>query len=410
MKFTDNISYWFTGLFRVWRREFRHIFSDMGAMLFFFALPTLYPIVYSLIYNPEVVSKIPVAVVDNSRTAASRELTRMIGSTEAVQIFDYSPDLEAARRLMNEHKVYGILEIPSDYARKLGRGEQAVTSFYAEMDLLLRYRTFVEALTNVQLAMATEMQTKKVGDIGLVAEPLAQVPVTSESIMLGDPTQGFASFIMPGIIVLILQQSIVLGVCILAGASKERRRRNGGLDPLEADAPASAQLLGRLLCYLTIYTPLTYYLLHLVPMMFGFPHIGDMWQWVSFIVPMIICSVFFGRCFSAFVTDRESSFLVVVFTSVFFLFLSGLTWPRFAMNGFWTLVSDMVPATWGIDGFLGINVNGGNLSTASEPYRNLWLLSALYFALSYVFLRIRRSYDRRLRSDGAVAQQVENQG
>ena len=42
---TMSVARWFTGLFEVWRREFRLVFTDAGVLLFFFALPTLYPVV-----------------------------------------------------------------------------------------------------------------------------------------------------------------------------------------------------------------------------------------------------------------------------------------------------------------------------------------------------------------------------
>ncbi len=63
---------WLKSLFMVWRCETRLVFSDMGVLLFFFALPLAYPIVYTLIYNPEIVEESPVVVVDRSRTAESR--------------------------------------------------------------------------------------------------------------------------------------------------------------------------------------------------------------------------------------------------------------------------------------------------------------------------------------------------
>ncbi len=56
---------------RVFRNEFRLMLHDAGVLLFFVALPLLYPIVYTLIYNPEVLRKLPVAVVD--------EVTVMLG-------------------------------------------------------------------------------------------------------------------------------------------------------------------------------------------------------------------------------------------------------------------------------------------------------------------------------------------
>ncbi|MDE5804726.1 MAG: ABC transporter permease, partial [Paramuribaculum sp.] len=109
-----SILSWFTTLFRVWRREFRLILSDEGVLIFFLGLTIGYPLIYTIIYNPETVREIPIVVVDQSRTARSRDLTRMIDATPAMQVYDYAPTVGDARRIHNEHKAYGILLIPSD--------------------------------------------------------------------------------------------------------------------------------------------------------------------------------------------------------------------------------------------------------------------------------------------------------
>ena len=82
-KYRDN---WLTSLFKVWRREFYLVFHDAGVLLFFFALPLMYPVVYTIIYNPEVIRDMPVAVVDHSRTAQSRELARMVDATDGLEV------------------------------------------------------------------------------------------------------------------------------------------------------------------------------------------------------------------------------------------------------------------------------------------------------------------------------------
>lgn len=383
----NGILTWFTTLFQVWRREFRMVFSDLGVMLFFFLLPLMYPVVYTLIYNPETVKDIPIVIVDRSRTPQSRELARMVDATDAIKIYDYAANLNDARKIQNEHNAFGILEIPSDYAKKIGRGEQAVATFYSDMSLLLRYRAFVSALTDVQLAAGTKIQQEKIAMIGLPGQMVSGTPVNSEAIMLGDPTQGFASFIIPGILVLILQQSLILGVTMLAAGSSERRRRNGGIDPLAIPAGAGTTIIGKTLCYICIYIPICIYILHIVPLIFSLPHIGKLSEFMMFILPMLIASSFLAITISVFVTERESSMLVIVFTSVVFLFLSGLTWPRYAMNGFWQLVGDCIPATWGVEGFIRMNSNGSILAQESHPYAMLWLLSGIYFITAYIITR-----------------------
>lgn len=356
-------------------------------MLFFFFLTIAYPIVYTVIYNPEIVENIPIAVVDNSRSVESRKLARMIDATQGVEVFQYVPNLQEGRRLQNEHQVYGILEIPEDYAKKIGRGEQGVVTFYAEMSLLLRYRTFMSALTDVQLACGADIRQQTIDRIGLPAQDMASMPIESESIMLGDPTQGFASFIMPGVLILILQQSMLLGITMLAAGSKKRRRRFGGIDPEAIQASPLATIWGKTLCYVTLYLPVCVYVLDLVPILFNLPHIGDFRQMYLFVFPMLVATAFLGQTISIFVTERESSMLVIVFTSVVFLFLSGLTWPRYAMNSLWTLVGDAVPATWGIEGFIRMNSNGSPLWEQAHPYTMLWMLAAIYMVTSYLVVR-----------------------
>lgn len=382
-----HIKNWFRALLLVWRREFKLVFSDPGVMLFFFALPTLYPVVYTLIYNPEIVREMPVAIVDNCRTGESRELARMIDAAESMHVMGYATDLQEARRWMNSHDCFAIVEIPRDYSKRIGRGEQAVVPFYAEMSLLLRYRAMLSSLTDISLANGADIRATTLAAAGIPGSGESASPVNTEAHFLGDPDQGFASFVIPGIIILILQQSLVLGVTMLGGGAAERRRRNGGIDPLRIAAPPSATCIGKALCYLVLYLPLTIYILYFVPELFLLPHNGSIVDALLFIMPMLLASIFMGMVLQVFVTERESSLLVIVFTSVIFLFLSGLTWPRYAMNWFWTLMGDCVPATWGVEGFIRINSNGGTLAQNSHPYIMLWVLAGVYFIGAYCYWR-----------------------
>lgn len=394
-----KINDWFSGVSRTFAREMSLVLKDIGVIIFFFGLPLLYPIVYTLIYNPELVRDIPVAVVDDCRTAQSRELARMADATEAMNIMGYPANMGEARRLMNEKECYGILYIPEDYSRRIGRGEQGVVAFYSEMSLLLRYRAFVSALTDLQLQTGAQIRRELLDALGASSVGQSSSPVSNEAYFIGDPTQGFASFIIPGIIILILQQSMLLGVTMLAGNSAERRRRNGGIDPLAVQCPQSAGMIGRMLCYIVVYIPMTIYVLHFIPMMFDLPHIGDAADYLLFIVPLLVASAFLGMTLQIFVKERESSMLVVVFTSLVFLFLSGLTWPRYAMSPLWKMAGDCVPATWGVEGFIQINCNGGTLSEAAHPYMMLWVLAAVYFLTAYAVI----AWQRRRVSQRAVS-------
>lgn len=390
-KLITNLSYWWTDLFKVWRREFYIVTTDVGAMVFFFALPLLYPLVYTLIYNPEIIEEIPFAVVDNCRTPDSRELVRMIDATQSMKSIGYASSLEEARQWHAEKVCYGIIVIPEDYSRKIARGEQAVVPFYSDMSLLMRYREYLSTLTDIQLATGAQIRQAQIDAAGLDTLSLPTNSVGTQSTFLGNPQQGFASFVMLGILILILQQSLILGVTMLGGTARERRRLNNGRDPLAVNASPTATLIGKSLCYVVIYLPLLIYVLHIVPWIFNLPMAEHSFDALLFVLPMLFASVFMGMSLQALVKERETSMLVVVFTSVVFLFLSGLTWPQYAMHYPWDTLSQLIPATWGIEGFVSINSNGATLALNASSYIMLWMLSATYFmsALLFNFTQLR---------------------
>lgn len=377
------ISNWFRSLAIVFAQEWRIVLRDPGVLIFFILLPVAYPVIYTLVYNPEVVRKMPVAVVDNSRTEASRKFVRDLNASPSIEVYDYYANLNDAKIPMAENKVYGILLIPEDYSKAIGRAEQAHVTFFADMSLMLRYRTFAFALTDVQMKAINDITAERLDMAGELGESIGGLPVDSESFILGDTEQGFASFIMPGILVLILQQSMILGIVLIMGTSRQRRRLNGGRDPLmPVDRPASAFVLGKALCYTIFYIAPAIFALHWIPELFNLPHIGSAVQYLLFILPLLLASAFFGMTLGWMAKDRESVFLIIVITSVFFLFLSGLTWPRYAMPEFWQIVGNFVPATWGVEGFILINSNNATLAEVSTSYYWLWGLTIAYFVTS----------------------------
>lgn len=376
---------WFVDIARVFRREMSLIVSDMGVMIFFVLLPLAYPIVYTLIYNPEVVRNVPVVVVDDSRTPQSRELVRQASAAPAFGLYGYASDMTEAKKLWAEHQVYAIMHIPSDYDKDIARGEQTHVTMFCDMSLLLRYRSLLSAMTSLQIKLAEDITEERVELYAGAFTGMAGLPVESENHFLGDTQQGFASFVIPGIVVLILQQSMLLGIGMLGGTSRERRRANGGIDPLEVrDASTFSTVWGKALAYIVFYIVPTMFLLRFIPIIFNLPHHGDPVDYLLFIFPMVVATAFLGQALVAIIKEREYVFLYIVFTSVVFLFLSGLTWPRYAMSRFWMAVGNLVPATHGVEGFIRINSNAATLYDNKHTFVALWILSGLYFVLAMI--------------------------
>ena len=351
MKFFHSIRIGLADIYYIWRREYRAVFQDFGVILFFFALPFVYPIVYAAVYNPEVVRDVPMVVVDNARTPLSRELAREMDATPNARIVSYCANMDEAKRMMHEKNCYGILFIPSDFSQKIERGEQSVVSFYSDMSILLNYKGFLIALTDVTMNLGGRLQTQSLGGATQEQINVATQPIPYVSVNLYNPESGLASFLLPAILILILQQSLILGIGMLAGGIYEHHQLHlfySGREHMHNNV--LHLVIGKALCYFSLYVLCTAYILHFIPWLFKFPQIGSQVEIYSFAVPFLLSSIFFGMTLSVFVRERESSFLLFVFTSVIFLFISGITWPRYAMPEYWQWLGAIIPSTWGIEG------------------------------------------------------------
>lgn len=372
------------GVFNVYCQEFKVILHDPGVILFITFLPLVYPIIYSLIYNPELVKEVPMVVVDHDRSPLSRELVRNLNACDEVWVRGYAADLNEARFAMDSHKCFSILEIPEGFGRNVGRNEGGNAALYCDMSLLLRYRGFLVAATNVAQEMGSELQREDINEITPLAGTIMSgdlLPV--ESISMGNIRNGFDSFIMPAVLILIIHQCIVLAIGMLGGARREKSSLIG-YDPHNNSRYVFGTMLGQSLCLLTLLCLPAIFTVHYVPLIFKFPMAGNILSEMVFLMPMLIACLGLGFFFQAFITERESVFVSWVVTSIIILMLSGVIWPRYDMSRFWRALSDICPSTWGVEGFVKMNSNGASLSQVRHEYTMLWILAVGWNVAGYV--------------------------
>lgn len=86
-----------------------------GVLIFFILVPLGYPLLYSWIYNNEVVRDVPVAIVDMSHSQESRKFIREFDASPDTHAAYYCNNLEDAKNLVGKQAVHGVLYFPSDF-------------------------------------------------------------------------------------------------------------------------------------------------------------------------------------------------------------------------------------------------------------------------------------------------------
>ncbi len=367
--------------------EFRFIMRDHGVVLFVFFVPLLYPLLYAFIYTNETVREVPVAVVDNAGSELSRKFVRMIDATPEVSVVANCVSIAEAERMNKLGDIYGIVVIPDDFDRTLANGEQAIVGVYADMAGMLYYKSTLLGATNASLALNKELKASRFYT-GATArqEAIATQPVAYDYIPLFNPQGGFASFLMPAVMMLILQQTLMLGLGMVGGGTRERF--NGLALPTARIYRNPFHLVwGKTLTYFLIYMLMAVYMFTVVTYIFGLPSLGDFWTFVAFMVPYVLACGYMGITFSSFVYRREDCILLFVFMSVPLLFLSGISWPSSAVPEFWKWIGMLFPSTFAVNGYVRINSMGATLGQVSHEFIGLWIQAGVYFLISVMFYR-----------------------
>lgn len=382
--------------FYIWREELRNVFKDMGVMIFFFLVPFVYPLLYSFIYNNEVVHEAKMVVVDQSDSFLSREFIRRVNATADVEVVGVCPDMAEAKKMMDEKKAYGILLFPADYSKDLHEGRQATVSLYCDMSALLFYKAFLLAATEVSLDMGKELRARNNPSSTDKMDQITVEPIPYESVTLFNSQNGFASFLVPAILILVLQQTLVLGIGMLGGTAREKNRFHS-LVPVSRHFNGTLRIVfGKSLAYILLYTVVCIWVLAIVPRLFALPQVGTPWDILLFILPYLFACIFLSMTISGFMTSREAPMLVFVFTSVILLFISGVSWPEASIPPFWKAVGYLFPSTPGIQGFIRMNTAGATLNEVAHEYRVLWIQAGVYFLLACIIYRFQIIRSRKL--------------
>ena len=369
--------------FYIWKDELRNVFKDAGVMIFFFLVPFVYPLLYSFIYNNEVVHEAKMVVVDQSDSYLSREFTRRVNATPDVEVVGVCPDMAEAKKML----AYGILLFPPDYSKDLHEGRQTTVSLYCDMSALLFYKAFLLAATEVSLDMGKELRMHNNPSSTDKMDQITVDPIPYESVALFNSQNGFASFLVPAILILVLQQTLILGIGMLGGTAREKNRFHS-LVPICRHFNGTLRIVfGKSLTYLLLYVVVCIWVLAIVPKLFSLPQVGEPLTILLFLLPYLFACIFMSMTLSGFMTSRESPMLVFVFTSVILLFISGVSWPEAAIPPFWKVVGYLFPSTPGIQGFIRINTAGVSLHEVAHEYRVLWIQAGVYFILSCIIYR-----------------------
>lgn len=372
----------------VFRNELKTIFSDPGVLLVFLGAVVIYAFFYPLPYLPQVLRDVPVVVVDQDKSSLSRKLIRMSDAHPFLRVTGHARTVSEAESRVRAGQIGGLMVIPEGFARQIARGGQATVGVYADAGYFLVYRQVMTGMVTVArtLSAGIEIRRLQAGGKAEAQAMAAQRPLVLITTPLFNPSEGYASYVVPAILVLILQQTLLIGIGMVGGTALENHASESG----RATCGAFTIISGRAAAYLSLYAVNAVFYFFVVFGIYGFPQRGTPLTVMLFLLPFLLSIILLGLTLEGLFPRRETAIQVLLITSLPAVFLAGFSWPVEAIPGWLRLSSFLIPSTTGIEGFLMINEMGATLHEVRGEWLVLWGLCILYYLLASFSLRRRR--------------------
>lgn len=363
-------------MWRAFAQTWRAILHDPAAILLFFVGGIVYSFFYPLPYSKESVQRVPIAVVDQDRTSLSRQVIRYAGAHPSIHVVAVTPKTAEARELLWNGEIAGTLLIPAGFTEKILRGRQGELDLSGNGVYMMLNKAALNGLAEAVGTVSAGIEIKRLNAATpSAAQAMAQrQPLTVIPMPLFNVREGYGSYIVPGVMVLIIQQTLLIAVALMFGTWFE----SGGL-------PYDTRLstyVGVLAAYASVATLNALYFFGFVLWWQDYPRGGNL-TGMLVLVPLFSWSVAaFGMLLGSLFRTRERSAQLLVATALPIMFLSGLAWPVEALPAPLQALRWLFPSTAGIQSFIAVNQLGASLPQVRQEILAMALLGAASMSLS----------------------------
>lgn len=371
----------------LFKAEFQALFASPAIVLTVFGGVVFYSFLYPLPYLKQLPREQAVIVVDHDGSALSRELVRMVDATPQVRISGraHSEDEATGRFLAGE--VAGLLVIPEGFYRDLMQGRSPVLAYAGDATFFLVYGTVIEGLATAAGTLGAEIKVARLLASGQ-AMPLAMdqhTPLSLNMRPVFNTTMGYVHYVVPAVFVLILHQTMLIGLGLLGGGQRESLM--DGVGGYWTRVSALGLLTARLALFLSIYLILMIYYFGACFTWYGIVHVAQVMDIFALAIPFFLAVGCLGVVMGQLIPRRELATVIVLLTSLPLVFLAGFVWPISALPPALHWVAQLAPSTPGIQGFLRLNQMGADFSQIRELWWQLWIQVSVYGSLAWWLLR-----------------------
>ena len=360
----------------VWT-ELRAIVADKAIAVTLFGGVLFYSVLYPLPYLHQVPTDQQIVVVDLDHSSLSRKLIRQADASPKISVIGQVGSISEAKVWIETGRAHGLLVIPYAFRRDLLLGKGVTLSYGGDASYFLIYSAVVEGLVTVGMDAGKQVQL-----LGLLAKGEApeQADLSLNSVKINsvpafNPSLGYTPYVVPGLFLLILHQTLLIGTGILGAGQWRNKGYWQQLSPLKL-------ICGRICAFMLIYTVFTSF------------YVGFCFYWYQvsiqaslglvalFLLPFLLATSAAGIALSCLFVRRDLPTQVLLLASMPIMFVSGFVWPLTLIPEPLIWISQVIPAVPAIMGMLELNQMGASWTSIMPKWLQLWGMFAVFFVLA----------------------------
>lgn len=373
------------------RKEWREIVRDRLFVLLAFLLPVLLMLVFGYGLTQDV-ENMPLAVVDEDRTTASREYARRYIEAPQFAFRGYLDGLHDADRLLAYGAVRVVLVIGSGFERQVREGRTAAVQVLIDGTFINTARVvkgYVDAISGgAALTLQSQQTAQRLGVTAERAEMLVH-PLRIETRYFYNQELRSVWAVAPALVMNILMWTAPLIVALTIVREKE----TGSIYSIYASETTRLEFLtAKLLPCTFIGFVNALVLWALATLWFGAPFRGNPWTFIAAALVYVLSTNALGLLISLWVrTQQAALMLVVLLGAVLAMHFSGMFEPVVSLPLLNRLIAHMFPAMYFNNVVQATFLKGAGFAETWPDIAATGLFAAAALAVSYFSFRKRTS-------------------
>ncbi|PJJ66555.1 ABC transporter permease [Chryseobacterium geocarposphaerae] len=367
-------------IFQIIKREAQSVSKDSSLFMILLLAPIVYAFMYGSIYLNKGEEKVKLALIDADGTAISRLLTDQLNSTPMIDITPVSDISEANEKLYNG-EVEGYFYIQKDMEKYILSQKQVNVNLVLNASRFLPSSDLLSAVTKVCLTVGAGVRKTYFNKQGMNDDQSMKMtnPINMDYRPLYNSGMTYGAFLLPGLLAIILQQTLLIGVAA-SFASEREDKKLSNLYQLSG-RNISKLLIGKSSLYFIVFMIFGLFFATINFSVFGVKIRGNYLD-LSLLMALFIATILvFGMLIGSFLKSKLFTFQVMVFSSYPIFLITGYSMPYQALPKLVQFFSDMLPTTPFLKAYLSIVQAGGSLADNLPSILHLTVLLLIFMVL-----------------------------